>query len=78
MLQGIAKSNLRDRYEDIIDEVIRQYAEAEGIQVNMPKLVRRHQYKNYRISHSENKNTHGLGDSQKVRKNRLRHLTQQN
>lgn len=43
------KSILRDRYEDMVDEVIKQYVREEGLKVQMPKLVRKCDYKNYRI-----------------------------
>jgi hypothetical protein len=44
----------------------------------MPKFIKRHQYKNYRISHSENKKREDLGDELALRKTRLRHQTEQN
>lgn len=53
----LTKPMLRDRYEDIIDEVIKQYAKAESITIEIPKIIRRHEYRNYRIVTSENKNS---------------------
>lgn len=40
-VQIINKSILRDRYEDMVDQVVRLYAEEEHIRVHIPNIARR-------------------------------------
>lgn len=40
---------MRDKYEDIVDEIIKQYAQEKGINIETSKIIKKNSYKNYRV-----------------------------